>query len=152
MQHLLQPRTFVLGALIAVSLIGFSPTAEAATQTTHPLTVADIISVTNTARTENGLAPLATSTLLIKSAQMKAEAMLSGGYFAHTNPAGARFWTLISAVGYTYAHAGENLAIGYSSKEALSKPGSTPPRTGPTSLIQTLRKSVSVLPMESTKG
>lgn len=121
MQYLLPPRTFVLGALIIASFIGHVSRAEAATvqSYTPAISVAGIISKTNDARAEAGLAPLATSTLLISSSQMKANDMMARQYFSHTAPNGARFWTLIDAVGYTYAHAGENLALGYSTSDAV---------------------------------
>lgn len=122
MQQQSHSRIFVLGIFIIVSsLINFTSPTEATAQSTIPLTAADIIAVTNTARTLNGLAPLATSTLLTHSAQTKANTMLAQGYFAHTNPEGAHFWTLIRAVGYTYTLAGENLAIGFSSDDEIIK-------------------------------
>ncbi len=85
------------------------------------MTVAKVISETNEARKEEGLAPVALNTSLAASAQAKADDMVAQKYFAHTTPEGERFWTFIDDAGYDYIYAGENLGTGFQSAEGLVK-------------------------------
>lgn len=103
-----------LGIFIIVSLVGLEIKVDAAVlpDSTPTISAAEIIYLTNTARAEAGLTPLATSTLLMTSAQMKANDMLSNQYFSHFGINGSGLSQLISKVGYQYMHAGENLALG----------------------------------------
>jgi hypothetical protein len=69
--------------------------------------------LTNEQRQTQKLPVLATSPLLTKAAQLKAEDMATKGYFAHTSPEGKTPWYWIDQVGYQYQYAGENLAINF---------------------------------------
>src|SRR5206468_12650742 len=54
---------------------------------------------------------------LAAAAQAKARDMVAGNYWSHTSPAGKTPWTFISAAGYQYQQAGENLAYGFASAD-----------------------------------
>lgn len=88
------------------------------------LTYADInkesiVNFTNQKRVESGLTPLKINYSLESSAITKANDMLANNYWAHNSPQGKTPWTFIRGAGYKYIFAGENLAEGYSSTEAV---------------------------------
>lgn len=66
---------------------------------------------TNKARADSNLPPLVRSSVLDDAATRKAHDMVQEGYFAHYSPAGISPWHWFDEVGYTYAYAGENLAV-----------------------------------------
>lgn len=70
-----------------------------------------VVNLTNDERQENNAAPLRRNTTLDAAAQLKAEHMAKNQYFAHYAPDGTTPWHWFDEAGYTYAHAGENLAI-----------------------------------------
>ena len=72
---------------------------------------AEIISLTNTERKDNSVSTLKEDALLDRAAQAKANDMAAKGYFAHVDGAGKTPWQWISASGYQYQYAGENLAV-----------------------------------------
>jgi len=78
-----------------------------------------LVSMTNSERAKNGLGALSVNSALTSAATAKANDMLSKGYFSHTSPDGRTPWDFITAAGYNYTYAGENLAIGYSSASEL---------------------------------
>lgn len=78
-----------------------------------------LISLTNSARTQDGLGALATNSSLSSAAYAKAQDILAEGYFAHNAPSGKTPWDFINESGYNYAYAGENLAIGYNDASEL---------------------------------
>jgi len=78
-----------------------------------------LVSLANTSRTQAGLATLSTNSQLEQAAAMKAADMFTNQYFAHTSPQGKTPWDFISAAGYNYVYAGENLAIGYTNSSEL---------------------------------
>ena len=69
-----------------------------------------IISLTNREREKNGLTVLIYSPLLAQAAQAKAADMHQNNYWAHNSPSGTTPWSFITAAGYKYVFAGENLA------------------------------------------
>lgn len=121
------PRTLALGFALVVSalLLGsFAESAEAAKtvkKTDAALTVQSVLVETNKARTAAGLPALTSNSLLNSSAQTKANDMAKNNYFAHNAQSGAKFWTLIDAVGYKYMHAGENLGLKFATAPGLLK-------------------------------
>lgn len=74
-----------------------------------------IIALTNALRKDNSLSALKENSLLNQAAYKKVQDMIIGQYFAHTSPANKNLNTWLSAVGYKYSVAGENLALGFSS-------------------------------------
>lgn len=69
-----------------------------------------IIVLTNAKRTQNGFSPLSQNSLLTQAATAKANDMFANDYWAHNSPKGKTPWNFISAAGYKYVFAGENLA------------------------------------------
>lgn len=69
-----------------------------------------IIELTNDKRRENGLSQLLESENLDRAAAAKARDMLVNDYWAHFSPQGKTPWDFITASGYRYVFAGENLA------------------------------------------
>ena len=72
-----------------------------------------ILDATNAYRQQNGIGTLSLSYALTRAAQAKANDMASRDYWAHNTPDGRTPWSFISAAGYAYTVAGENLAYGY---------------------------------------
>lgn len=69
-----------------------------------------IIELTNRQRQEAGLNPLKENKLLDTAAAAKAADMFARDYWAHNTPDGAEPWSFVLDSGYSYLHAGENLA------------------------------------------
>lgn len=78
----------------------------------------DIIFYTNQYRENSGLKPLIESTVLDIAAAQKLQDMLQKQYFAHFSPDGISPWHWFEVNMYSYTHAGENLAIGFSYPQA----------------------------------
>lgn len=81
----------------------------------------EVVLLANKERTARGLKPYTANARLTTSAKIKAEDMISGGYFEHVSPAGKSVSDLAVQAGYQYVAIGENLAKGdfYSSKELV---------------------------------
>lgn len=77
------------------------------------MSVAGLHSGTNAERNANNLGSLALSATLNQAAQNKANDMVTRDYWSHNTPDGQAPWTFITAVGYSYQTAGENLAYGF---------------------------------------
>lgn len=106
-----------------IFVIGVAFVLSTATIVVFPLTTLaisgqTIASLTNNARSSNGLSSLAWNARLANSAWLKAQDMCVKGYWAHTAPDGASGWTFMSQSGYAYVAAGENLARGFSDDSA----------------------------------
>jgi uncharacterized protein YkwD len=80
-----------------------------------------IIALTNDLRTGLGAPALAESPTLDRAAYAKASDMLLQQYFAHVGPDKKSLSSWLKSVGYRYAMAGENLALGFDSAEAVMK-------------------------------
>jgi len=78
-----------------------------------------LVNYVNEGRKAAGLAPLAESSKLDEAAYLKAEDMLSNGYFYHVSPSGVTPWHWFNEAGYEYKYAGENLAIGFFESEEV---------------------------------
>ncbi|MBI2611204.1 hypothetical protein HYW54_00470 [Candidatus Gottesmanbacteria bacterium] len=74
------------------------------------ISVEALVSLTNQKRQEAGLTSLSVSPTLSAAAAGKAQDMFSQGYWAHIAPDGKTPWDFITGSGYSYSHAGENLA------------------------------------------
>lgn len=121
--HVLSHRVLALLSIlvIAVKIAGVTYVAMGPASITEAsaITSETIISLANSARSENGLGELTANGLLSKAAQNKANDMLARQYFAHNTPDGETPWTFIKAVGYSYSTAGENLAIDFNEAENI---------------------------------
>ncbi len=78
-----------------------------------------LLSETNAQRLHNGDGRLQNNADLTKAAQARANDMVAHNYWSHTSPTGQQAWQFISANGYHYAVAGENLAYGFGSSDAI---------------------------------
>lgn len=112
-------RLSALALLCSLIPLGTPLLAHAAASTSPTAFESSIITLTNTDRVSQGEAPLATSTLLARAAQKKADDMLANSYFAHISPLGVTPWYWFTKVGYYYSHAGENLAVHFDDATAL---------------------------------
>lgn len=103
--------------LAAIAMSACFP-ASAARET---LTVEQVLMQANADRTRLGLPALKLDHTLNLAAFAKAEDMLANDYFAHVSPEGIRPWYWFKSLGYTYSHAGENLAIGFEDSSDLER-------------------------------
>lgn len=87
-------------------------------------TTANLTKFTNDERVKYGLQPVAENILLDRSAQAKCEHMVKYNYWEHVAPDGTQPWYFITAQGYSYSRAGENLGYGWPNSERLLE-GST---------------------------
>ena len=73
------------------------------------------------ARSRNGLPPLTEDWELSRVARYKSRDMKDRGYFSHTSPTYGTPFQMIRAFGLTYRYAGENIAMGYASPQAVGE-------------------------------
>jgi len=106
--------------LIKVLLIGFILVLPMEAWLTPDILVEQgkkIIALTNEIRANLSLPVLAESGMLNQAASDKASDMLLNQYFAHTGPDSKSLKDWLKNINYSYAVAGENLAMGFSSPE-----------------------------------
>lgn len=82
------------------------------------MSVNGLLSATNTARSNNGVAALTVNNKLDAAAQNKANDMATRNYWSHNTPEGNPPWIFVDAQGYSYKKIGENLAAGFSDEQA----------------------------------
>ena len=113
--HLLRRRAllFLLGVvLVAEGALVFNLLArQSGSNFLAAVIQSEIVLFTNAERVQNKVSALKESVLLDRSAQAKADDMATRGYFAHNSPDGKQPWSWITAAGYNYRYAGENLAV-----------------------------------------
>lgn len=80
---------------------------------------AEVIRLVNKIRTENSLSPLTANWELSRVARYKSQDMRNNGYFSHTSPTYGTPFQMIKAFGLSYRTAGENIARGYISPQAV---------------------------------
>lgn len=78
-----------------------------------------VVDLTNEERSDVAAAPLRRNSTLDQAAQLKANHMAKNSYFAHYAPDGTSPWYWFDQTGYTYAHAGENLAVHFSDSDEV---------------------------------
>ncbi len=78
-----------------------------------------LLQETNVQRSNDHEATLTLSPALANAAQNKADDMVKQDYWAHVSPSGEQPWQFITAAGYNYALAGENLAYGFGTSDAV---------------------------------
>ena len=79
----------------------------------------EVIRLVNEVRRKNGLHPLSANWELSRVARYKSQDMRDRGYFSHTSPAYGSPFQMITAFGLSYRTAGENIARGYASPQAV---------------------------------
>ena len=101
----------IIGAFVVIALYAnvFVRSGQMAAVVT-----ATLVELTNEDRTERDLGELQVSPVLVAAAQAKANDMATRGYFAHQSPDGLDSWHWFREEGYSFAYAGENLAVNFS--------------------------------------
>ena len=79
----------------------------------------EVIRLVNEVRRKNGLHPLSANWELSRVAGYKSQDMRDRGYFSHTSPTYGSPFQMITAFGLSYRTAGENIARGYASPQAV---------------------------------
>lgn len=79
----------------------------------------EILSLVNNERGKNGLQPLTLSAELTSIANVKAADMRDRNYFDHTSPTYGSPFEMLQRFGVSYTAAGENIAAGQKSAEAV---------------------------------
>lgn len=79
----------------------------------------ELLQLTNTARTSQGLSELESSSMLDQAAQAKANDMIARNYWGHVGPDETTPWHWLNVAKYDYDKAGENLAYGFSDTTKL---------------------------------
>jgi uncharacterized protein YkwD len=78
-----------------------------------------VYTFTNSLRSDSGIATLRQSNRLARSADAKANDMVSNSYFSHTGPSGHTLSYFLRQANYPYLVAGENLAMGFVDAKAV---------------------------------
>ncbi len=78
-----------------------------------------VIELVNIERQKAGLKPLVADPLLGKGARAKSQDMVDNRYFGHTSPVYGSPFKMMSTFGIHYRYAGENIASGYQTPEAV---------------------------------
>ena len=101
----------VIVGIVGVPFLKVSPANLVLFWAMHrDITTDQVLVLTNQQRAQSGLAALAISNQLSSAASAKAADMFQNQYWAHVSPSGKEPWDFISASGYSYRVAGENLA------------------------------------------
>lgn len=80
---------------------------------------AEVVHLVNQRRAEHGLKPLIQDWQLSRVARYKSQDMKDLGYFSHTSPTYGSPFQMMKSFGISYRTAGENIAKGYASPEAV---------------------------------
>jgi uncharacterized protein YkwD len=84
-----------------------------------PPFVAQVIALTNQERTSRGIAPLVVHMTLVSVGQSHSQNMAINDFFSHTNPQGQAPGDRMTAAGYPWTAAAENIAAGYTSPASV---------------------------------
>ena len=79
----------------------------------------EVIRLVNEIRQENGLKPLTYDWELSRVARYKSQDMRDNRYFSHTSPVYGTPFQMIKSFGISYRSAGENIAKGYATPQAV---------------------------------
>lgn len=79
----------------------------------------EVIRLVNEIRVENGLNPLTYDWELSRVARFKSQDMKDNKYFSHTSPVYGSPFQMIKNFGISYRSAGENIARGYATPQAV---------------------------------
>ncbi|MBE6638414.1 MAG: hypothetical protein E7616_03020 [Ruminococcaceae bacterium] len=99
------------------------PNQESENEKAENSTVSDfekkVVELVNIERAKYGLKPLTLSVKLSDGARLKSKDMHDKKYFSHTSPTYGSPFDMMKSLGITYRTAGENIAMGYHSPEAV---------------------------------
>ncbi|NRF93063.1 LysM peptidoglycan-binding domain-containing protein [Paenibacillus frigoriresistens] len=93
-----------------------TPVTTAPSQSTF---ASQVVNIVNQERAKAGLRPLASNSALTAMALDKAKDMYNNGYFDHTSPTYGSPFDMMSKYGIRYSYAGENIAKGQQTPEAV---------------------------------
>ena len=79
----------------------------------------EVVRLVNEERAKNGLKPLQENWELSRVARYKSQDMVDNRYFSHTSPTYGTPFQMIKAFGLTYRTAGENIAYGQRTPQAV---------------------------------
>ena len=79
----------------------------------------EVVRLVNEIRQQNGLKPLTENWELSRVARYKSQDMLDNRYFAHNSPTYGTPFQMIKAFGLSFRTAGENIAKGYTTPQAV---------------------------------
>lgn len=79
----------------------------------------EVVRLVNAERASYGLPALSIRADLCQYARVKSQDMHDSGYFSHTSPNYGSPFDMMKSFDITYSHAGENIAMGYSTPEAV---------------------------------
>ncbi len=80
---------------------------------------AQVVALVNEARGKYGLTPLTVNETLVRVARRKSDDMRDSNYFAHQSPTYGSPFDMIKSFDLTYKHAGENIAKGQKTAQAV---------------------------------
>lgn len=106
----------IVGGLFVSSLLNRQSTVLGAESN---LTQQSLLASTNEDRLEHEASALTLDSTLSKAAQAKANDMAARDYWSHETPENEDPWSFITESGYQYQAAGENLAYGFNSADAV---------------------------------
>ena len=78
-----------------------------------------VVTLVNQERAAYGLPALGTNAQLADGAKLKSQYLHDNRYFDHNSPTYGTPFEMMRALGITYSYAGENIAMGYSTPEAV---------------------------------
>jgi uncharacterized YkwD family protein len=78
-----------------------------------------VVELVNEQRAAYGLSALTLSEQLCDGARLKSQDMKTSGYFSHESPTYGTPFAMMQQLGISYRTAGENIAMGYSTAEAV---------------------------------
>lgn len=104
-------------ALIYPGQIITIPTADSAVVAYEK----EVVRLVNVERQKNGLSPLTYDWELSRVARYKSQDMRDRGYFSHTSPTYGSPFQMMKSFGISYRSAGENIARGYATPDAVVK-------------------------------
>lgn len=111
--------TIVLMLFVSYGANNYVSTGDVLGQETY-ITTSGLLETVNRAREQNDLSDLNINPQLNQAAYAKAQDMLNNQYWAHVSPEGVQPWKWMNDVKYNYDKAGENLAKGFKSSDAVT--------------------------------
>lgn len=79
----------------------------------------EVVRLVNRIRTDNGLTALTMDWQISRVARFKSQDMHDNGYFSHTSPVYGSPFTMLRDFGISFRSAGENIAKGYKTPQAV---------------------------------
>lgn len=116
--NILTMRKVSVIALLLVFVFGLSYGLKTSYEYLAAVYADVLVSLANQSRPKSG--ELKVNPLLAIAAQNKAYDMAKRGYFSHVTPEGKAPWQWITEAGYSYAYAGENLAVNFTESEDVN--------------------------------